>query len=70
MIIIVHEFKMNFKNEYVLFVFLYHPSVATMKRHKQLHSPKYLKEQKAMILKEAEQLQVIDSGDSASEEEN
>ncbi len=41
-----------------------------MKRHKRLHSPKYLKEQKAMILKEAEQLQVIDSGDSASEEEN
>ncbi|CAF3921937.1 unnamed protein product [Rotaria sp. Silwood1] len=49
---------------------LYHPSVAAMKRHKRLHSSKYLKEQKAVILKREKQVQVIDSNDSESGEEN
>lgn len=41
-----------------------------MKRHKRLHSSKYLKEQKAVILKTETQFQVINTGDSESEKEN
>lgn len=48
---------------------LYHPSAA-MKRHKQFHSSKYLKQQKAIIVNREKQVQVIDVNDSESGEES
>ena len=50
--------------------FLYHSSVATVKRHKRLHSSRYLKEQKANILKTTKQTEIINNGDSESEDDN
>ncbi|CAF1233259.1 unnamed protein product [Rotaria sordida] len=41
-----------------------------MKRHKRLHSSKYLKQQKAIIVKKEKQVQVIDGDDSESGEES
>lgn len=49
---------------------LYHPSVAAMKRHKRVHSAKYLKEQNGVIVKTGKQVQVIDNNDNESDEEN
>ncbi|CAF4357838.1 unnamed protein product, partial [Adineta steineri] len=50
---------------------LYHSSsAAAMKRHKRLHSSKYLKQQKVIIIKTEQQIQVIDSNDSESGEES
>lgn len=49
---------------------LYHPSVAAMKRHKRLHSSKYLKQQKAIIVNREKQVNVIDVNDSESGEES
>ncbi|CAF4330007.1 unnamed protein product [Adineta steineri] len=49
---------------------LYHSSAAAMKRHKRLHSSKYLKQQKAIIIKTEKQIQVIDGNDSKSGEES
>ncbi|CAF3712034.1 unnamed protein product [Rotaria sordida] len=43
---------------------------AAMKRHKRLHSSKYLKQQKAIIVKKEKQVQVIDGDDSESGEES
>ncbi|CAF3717102.1 unnamed protein product [Rotaria sp. Silwood1] len=50
--------------------YLYHPSAAAMKRHKRLHSSKYLKQQKAITVKREQQVQVIDGIDSESGEES
>ncbi|CAF1293240.1 unnamed protein product, partial [Rotaria sordida] len=49
---------------------LYHPSAAAMKRHKRLHSSKYLKQQKAIIAKIGKQVQVTDDNDSESDEDS
>ncbi|CAF4358375.1 unnamed protein product, partial [Adineta steineri] len=49
---------------------LYHSSTAAMKRHIRLYSSKYLKQQKAIIIKTEKQIQVIDGNDSGSGEES
>ncbi|CAF4347339.1 unnamed protein product, partial [Adineta steineri] len=49
---------------------LYHSSAAAMKRHKRLHSSKYLKQQKTIIIKTEKQIRVIDGNDSESGEES
>ncbi|CAF4324668.1 unnamed protein product, partial [Adineta steineri] len=49
---------------------LYYSSSAAMKRHKRLHPSKYLKQQKAIIIKTEKQIQVIDVNDSESWEES
>ncbi|CAF4366535.1 unnamed protein product [Adineta steineri] len=49
---------------------LYQSSTAAMKRHKRLHSSKYLKQQKTIIIKTEKQIQVINGNDSKSGEES
>ncbi|CAF4431153.1 unnamed protein product, partial [Adineta steineri] len=49
---------------------LYHSSAAAMKQHTRLHSSKYLKQQKANVIKTEKQVQVIDGNDSGSGEES
>ncbi|CAF4172871.1 unnamed protein product, partial [Rotaria sp. Silwood2] len=49
---------------------LYHPSAAAMKRHKRLHSSKYLKQQKVIIAKIEKKVQVTDDNDRESDKDS